>query len=105
MKTYIAFAAAITVMGAAPAYASTSLQGSVEEVSITLDSKKLDRTVAAQERFEMLSRLADRKCGLEGRSLEERKFHSACMAEVKRSVLEQVGDDSLKYVAKNEGVL
>ncbi len=105
MKKYIAFTAAITVMAAAPAYASTSLQGSAEEVTITLDAKKLDRTIASQERFEMLSRLADRKCGIKGMSLEERKFHRSCMTEVKRSVLEQVGDDALKQVAKQEGVL
>lgn len=105
MKKLILITSSIALMGAAPAYASTVSVGTVEQVSITLDTKKLDTSIAAQERFEMLNRMADRKCGITGLSLEERRFHKACKTEVKRSVLEQVGDEALKYVARKEGVL
>lgn len=105
MKKIMTVTATIALLGAAPAFASTPLQGTVEDVSITLDAKKLDTSIAAKDRFAMLERVAARKCGAAGLSLEERRFHKACKAEVKRSVLNQVGDEALKYVAKKEGVL
>jgi len=83
-------------MTASPAIANSVNLGDVEDIKISLDQTKLDTSVPAEQRFEKLKRVAERKCDSSARSLEAQRFEKACALELKRSILVQVGDDALK---------
>jgi len=91
-------------MTASPAIADSVNLGDVEDIKISLDQTKLDTSVPAEQRFEKLKRVAERKCDSSARSLEAQRFEKACALELKRSILVQVGDDALKSEAKRQGV-
>jgi len=89
---------------ATPAIANSVTLGEVEEVKVRLDQTKFDTSIPAEQRFEKLKRVAERKCNSFDRSLKARNFEEACALELKRSILAQVGDEALKAEAKRQGV-
>jgi UrcA family protein len=105
MKTLTVFLTATLGLAVTPFAAHASSLGQIEKVRLTLDSKKFDTSIPAAKRFEKLERVAERTCDTSSRSLYARKVEKACAAEVKRSVLSQVGDDALKAEAKRRGIL
>lgn len=105
MKNLFIAAAIPVALMSVPVSASAVTVGEVEAVTVKLDTKKLDTSLPASERFEMLERLAERKCDTNGRSITDIRLERACEIELKRSVLTQVGDEALRAVAREHGVL
>jgi len=91
-------------LAATPAIANSVNLGEVEEITVRLKQTKFDTSIPAEQRFEKLKRVAERKCDSSARSLMAQKFEKACALELKRSILTQVGDEALKAEARRQGV-
>lgn len=104
MKNYLLTAILPLAVIGLPLSAQASSLGQVEMFTVKLDPRKLDTSLPATERFAMLERLAERKCDTNGRTVSDIRLERACEIELKRSVLEQVGDQAILDVARNEGV-
>lgn len=94
----------LTILGV-PLAAQASTIGKTEDIVVKLNPTKLDITVPAMERFDMLNRLADHTCETSGRTATDFRIERECKAVFKRSILEQVGDEALKDIARKKGVL
>ncbi|WP_371395407.1 hypothetical protein [Fretibacter rubidus] len=105
MKTILTSVSFIVAIAAAPTIASASSLGTVEDVKVKLDARKFDATIPASDRLDMIKRLATRKCDSSAKSLEAKEFERACERELKRSVLTQIPEPSLKAEAKKQGIL
>jgi hypothetical protein len=90
---------------AAPNFANAAGVNPSDEIEISLDEKKFDKSIAAEQRFEKLERFADRKCDTTARDIEALRFERTCALELKRSILSQVDDAALTAVAEQRGVL
>ena len=89
----------------APTIANATGVNPFDEIKISLDEKKFDRSISAEQRFEKLERFAQLTCDTTARDIEALRFERTCALELKRSILSQVDDTALKTVAEARGVL
>ena len=104
MKKLAVLTTAAASLSMLPFAAQANTIGTVEPVQITLEKRKFDTSIPADQRLDLIKKVADRKCDNRERGLEALKFYRACKLEVKRSVLKHIPDTALKIEAEKQGI-